>query len=427
MSSVRLRKIDIGLAILLFAATLIAYWPALHGGMLWDDQSHITRPELQSTRGLWRIWFDLGATQQYYPLLHSAFWVEHHLWGDSTLGYHLLNVVLHMIAACLFGLILSELSISGAWIGTFIFALHPVCVESVAWISEQKNTLSAAFYLSAMLLYLRHDKKVQGGSSRFTIAYFISLACFLAAILSKSVTATLPAALLVILWWKRGKLSWNQDVLPLIPWFAAGIGGGLFTAWVEQRFVGAIGDDFSFTAVQRSLIAGRAALFYLSKLFWPSKLMFVYPRWDVNSSIWWQYLFPAGVIAMVVAAWMFRHKSRGPLAALLFFIGSLFPALGFVNVYPFIFSFVADHFQYLPSLGIIALAAAFCRGRWLQTAGIAAACLLGTFTWFECAEYRDAEMLYQTTIQRNPNCWMCYNNLGVIRLSQNRFPEAKEN
>src|SRR5881296_96173 len=427
MSSVRLRKTDIGLAILLFAATLIAYWPALHGGMLWDDQSHITRPELQSTRGLWRIWFDLGATQQYYPLLHSAFWVEHHLWGDSTFGYHLLNVVLHMIAACLFGLILSELSINGAWIGTFIFALHPVCVESVAWISEQKNTLSAVFYLSAMLLYLRHDKKVQGGSSRFTIAYFISLACFLAAILSKSVTATLPAALLVILWWKRGKLSWNGDVLPLVPWFAAGIGGGLFTAWVERRFIGAAGTDFSFTILQRLLIAGRAVAFYFGKLLWPSGLMFIYPRWDVRASVWWQYLFPAAVAAVAIATWLIRGKNRAPLAAMLFFGGSLFPALGFVNVYPFVFSFVADHFQYLASLGVIALAPALCRGKWQAGAAIVAVAVLGTLTWLDSAKYRDSETLYRNTIQQNPDCWMCYNNLGTISFLQGRLAEAKEN
>src|SRR5438093_126407 len=311
MSSVRLRKIDIGLAILLFAATLIAYWPALHGGMLWDDQSHITRPELQSTRGLWRIWFDLGATQQYYPLLHSAFWVEHHLWGDSTFGYHLLNVVLHMIAACLFGLILSELSINGAWIGTFIFALHPVCVESVAWISEQKNTLSVAFYFG--------------------------------------------------------------------------------------------------------------------KLLWPSGLMFIYPRWDVRASVWWQYLLPAAVAAVVLATWLIRGKSRAPLAAMLFFGGSLFPALGFVNVYPFVFSFVADHFQYLASLGVIALVPALCRGKWQAAAAIVVVAVLGTLTWLDSAKYRDSETLYRTTIQQNPDCWMCYNSLGTISFLQGRLAEAKEN
>jgi protein O-mannosyl-transferase len=435
MSSVRVEKkkflpvrltLNMCLAILLYATTFIAYWPSLHGGLVWDDIAHITRPELQSLRGLGRIWFEVGATQQYYPLLHSAFWVEHRLWGDNTFGYHVLNAALHATAACLFALILSELSINGAWIGAFIFALHPVSVESVAWISEQKNTLSAVFYLSAMLLYLRHDEQTQGGGSRFTSAYFISLACFTAAILSKSATATLPAALLVILWWKRGRLSWNRDVLPLVPWFAIGIGSGLVTAWVERRFLGAVGNSFSFSAVQRSLIAGRAVSFYLSKLLWPYDLMFIYPRWDVDGSIWWQYLFPAGVIMLVAGAWRIRSKSRAPLAAALFFVGSLFPALGFVNVYPFIFSFVADHFQYIASLGVIALAAAFCRGKRRTAFAIVTVGILGTLTWLDCLKYRDAETLYRTTILQNRNCWMCYNNLGVTFLQEGRLPEAMQ-
>src|SRR5437899_7446949 len=183
---------NIALGSLLFIVTLAAYWPSIHGGMLWDDDAHITRPGLQSIGGLARMWFQPGATQQYYPLLHTAFWIEHHLWKDSTFGYHLLNVMLHVLAACLFALILSELSVKGAWIGAFIFALHPVAVESVAWISEQKNTLSGVFYLMAMLLYLRNDERTQDGRSRFTPVYFISFTCFVAAILSKSVTATLP-------------------------------------------------------------------------------------------------------------------------------------------------------------------------------------------------------------------------------------------
>src|SRR5207249_11793569 len=176
-------------------------WPSIRGGMLWDDDAHITRPALQSVRGLWRIWFDIGATQQYYPLLHSAFWLEHHFWGDSPTGYRLLNVVLHATASCLFALVLSQLSIRGAWLGAFLFALHPVGVESVAWISEQKNTLSTVFYLSALLAYLHFDEK------RERFHYYTALGLFLLGLLTKSVTATLPAALLVIFWWRRRYLS----------------------------------------------------------------------------------------------------------------------------------------------------------------------------------------------------------------------------
>src|SRR5437016_7769913 len=214
-----MRALSLGLIILLFAATFIAYWPALHGGILWDDEAHITRPALQSIEGLGRIWFELGATQQYYPVLHTAFWIEHHLWGDSTLGYHIMNVLLHVLAACLFALVLSQLSIRGAWVGAFLFALHPVSVESVAWISEQKNTLSTVFYLLAMLLYLRNDEDTNFGPSRYKRQYFIALTLFIAAMLTNSVTATLPAALVVSIWWPRGKISWGRVVVPLFHWF----------------------------------------------------------------------------------------------------------------------------------------------------------------------------------------------------------------
>src|SRR5881296_3414358 len=219
MSSGAERK-NIWLVLLLFVSVLVAYWPSVHGGMLWDDDAHITRPALQPIQGLWRIWFDMGGTQQYYPLLHSAFWLEHHFWGDSTTGYRVVNLVLHATASCLFALVMLQLSIRGAWVGAFLFALHPVCVESVAWISEQKNTLSTVFYLLSMLLYLQNDEETNSGSSRLTQKYFIAMSLFVAAILTKSVTATLPAALLVIVWWSRGKLSWERVVVRLAPWFA---------------------------------------------------------------------------------------------------------------------------------------------------------------------------------------------------------------
>ena len=142
----------------ILCATLLAYLPALRGGLLWDDNMHVTRADLRSLHGLWRIWFDLGATQQYYPLLHSAFWLEHRIWGDAVLGYHLANVTLHALSACLVVLIVRRLALPGAWLAGFLFALHPVCVEAVAWISEQKSTLSGVFCLAAALAYLHFDR-----------------------------------------------------------------------------------------------------------------------------------------------------------------------------------------------------------------------------------------------------------------------------
>jgi tetratricopeptide (TPR) repeat protein len=451
-----------------FLAALIAYWPVLRGGFIWDDDAHVTKPVLRSLHGLWRIWFEMGATQQYYPVLHSAFWVEHRLWGDAPLGYHLLNVVLHATAACLFGLILRRFwkRDGAAWLAAFLFALHPVGVESVAWISEQKNTLSAVFYLLAAMTHLRWRETLvvkqvglggrarplapsalgvspneRSGATAQPYLYFLALGLFVLALLSKSVTATLPAALLLILWWQHGRLSWKRDILPLLPWFVIGTVAGLFTAWVERKYIGAEGASFTLSLLQRCLLAGRVAWFYLAKLVWPGNLLFIYPHWTVDAAAGWQYLFPLAAVALILALWLLRRRTRGPLAGALFFLGTLFPALGFFNVYPFLFSYVADHFQYLASLGIIALAAAGW-ARWTQGAmaedaagrprgrpgsllvAIPVLCLLGGLTWRQSRLYRDPQILYRATLERNPGAWIVDTSLGAALVEAGRVPEA---
>ena len=420
----------IGAWALLVGVTLAAYLPALNGGLLWDDDHHITSPDLQSAHGLWRIWFDVGATQQYYPLLHSLFWIEHRIWGDAVLGYHITSVILHATAAWLVIAIVRRLSLKGAWLAGFVFALHPVCVEAVAWISEQKSTFSAVFCLGAALLYLDFDE------TRRRSRYAFAAALFALALLSKTVTATLPAALLVILWWKRGRLGWKRDVLPLLPMFVLGGCGGVVTAWIERTSIGARGPDFALTLGQRLLLAGRAIWFYAGKLLWPGTLIFTYPRWTLDTREWWQWLFPAGVLGLTVALGLAARRHRGPLAGFLIFAGTLFPVLGFLNVYPFIFSFVADHFQYLASLGIIVPAAVgmtvaaerLSPGKAARIGASAAAILLGALfalTWRQSRMYRDSEVLYQATLARNPASWMAHNNLcSMLSARPDRRPEA---
>jgi tetratricopeptide (TPR) repeat protein len=417
-----------GMWALLFLATLTAYLPALHGGLIWDDNMHVTPPELQSLHGLWRIWFDLGATQQYYPLLFSAFWLEHRLWGDAMMGYHLTNVVLHAACACLVVLIVRRLSIPGAWLAGFIFALHPVCVEAVAWISEQKSTLSGLFCLAAALTYLHFDQ------SRRRSTYGIALALFILGLMCKTVIATLPATLLVIFWWQRGRIDWKRDVLPLLPWFAVAIPAGLFTAWVERtpRLIGAQGSDYALTLGQRFLMAGRVPWFYAWKVLLPVNLMFIYPRWTIDPAAWWQYLFPLGLLAVAIGLAQLARRNRGPLAGFLIFAGTLFPVLGFLNVYPFRYSFVADHFQYLASLGLIVPLAAgltILMGRMKPAVAIALPILLlatlGLASRLQAAIYTDYETLFRETLARNPGSPLLHNNLGVkLMLIPGRIPEA---
>jgi hypothetical protein len=295
---------DLLVGLFLLGVTLAAYAPVRHAGFIWDDDGHVTRADLRPLHGLWRIWFEPGATQQYYPLLHSAFWLEHRIWADSPAGYHLANVVLHAAVAFLLFLLLRRLALPGALFASAAFALHPVCVESVAWISEQKNTLSAVFCLAAALAYLRFDRGRRAGW------YALGSVLFGMALATKTVTATLPAALLVILWWRRGRLSWRADVLPLSPWLMMGVSAGFVTAYVEQAYIGATGTAFEFGVAARVLVAGRAAWFYLGKVFWPADLVFIYPRWSIDAGAPWQYLYPAAAAAVIAAARAARSPAR---------------------------------------------------------------------------------------------------------------------
>ncbi len=417
---------EVWIGFALFVVTLVAYAPAITAEFIWNDSDYVTAPEIRSLSGLGRIWFDVGATEQYYPLLHSAFWVQHQLWGDAPTGYHLVNIFLHATAACLLVAALRRLAIPGAWLAGFIFALHPVYVESVAWISEQKNTLSLVFYLVAALLYLRFEQE------RRRNLYVAATGVFVLALLSKSVTATLPAALLVVLWWKRGRLEWKRDVRPLLPWLVLGAAMGLFSGWVEKTYVGAQGSEFDLSLLQRSLLAGRVAWFYVGKLFWPADLIFIYPRWPVDPAQAWQWLFSFAVIVALVVLWRIRGRWRAPLAAVLFFGGSLMPTLGFFNVYAFIYSYVADHWQYLPSISLVVLASAgMTRALAAKSAGwrlgLPGALLgvLALLSFHQSRMYADMRTFYATTIAKNPECWMAYNNLGNLLRNRGEFQLAR--
>ncbi|MCF7687914.1 MAG: tetratricopeptide repeat protein [Cephaloticoccus sp.] len=401
-------------------ATLLAYWPVLHAGFIWDDSGHVTPANLRSLSGLARIWFEPGASQQYYPFLHTAFWIEHRLWGDTAFAYHGLNIMLHATAACLFGVVLRRLVIPGAWLAALLFALHPVGVESVAWISEQKNTLSTVLYLGAALAYFRF------ATHRSVAGYALATALFLAALLTKTVTASLPAALLVVAWWQRGRLDWKSEVRPLLPWFLLALVAGSITAWVEHNLIGAQGEAFDLSLLQRGLLAGRVVWFYVGKLVWPTGLMFSYPRWEIDPSTATAYLHPMTLLASLALATWFARRGKGPaarapLAMLLLYVGSLFPALGFVNVYPFIFSYVADHFQYLASLTFFATAGALLTllGRHIPKSlawagGGLLLGILGLASRTQCAIYHDEFSLYQHTLAQNPASWMAHNNLGNV-------------
>ncbi|MCH2125492.1 MAG: tetratricopeptide repeat protein [Pirellulaceae bacterium] len=423
------------LALLLIALPLVAYWPVLDCGYIWDDDQYVVNNEtLRDVQGLKRIWMEPDSLPQYYPLVHTTFWIEYQLWKLEPAGYHVVNVLLHVISSLILWRLLVLLQLSGAWYAAAIFAIHPVHVESVAWITERKNTLSACFYLAAALAYLRFTWSGSNGYGKHKWRWY-GLAVFFygAALCSKTITVTLPAALAVVLWWQRGRLG-KKELVPLLPLVCLGIPLGLLTIWIEKYHVGTEFLELDLSLVDRLLIAGRAVCFYVQKLCWPSPLTFIYPRWEVSSEVWWQFVYPAAAGGIIIGLWHYRAKiGRGPLAAVLFFIGTLSPALGFVDTYPMRYSFVADHFQYLASVGMIALVVSVAwwggvRQRWGKRVPAALfAVVIGVLavaTWQQCGVYKNIKTLWSDVVKKNPHCPIALTSMGALAEQQGDLDEA---
>lgn len=437
------------IGLLLLLAVLSAYIPAIQGGYIWDDPMHVTEnPLLKNSDGLRRIWFEPGAWAHYYPLTLTSFWIEYQIWGLAPLGYHLINVLLHVLNAFLAWRVLLRLQVPGALFAAAVFALHPVHVESVAWVSERKNVLSGFFYLSALSIYLRFalrgngikgvpatptKNSIQPSGRYYKGLYTLSLGLYLCALLSKTITCTLPAVILALLWWQRDQIKW-RDVQALIPMFLVGVALGINTIFME-RSAGAQGTEWAFSFTDRCLIAGRALWFYAGKLVWPDNLIFTYPRWQIDSGLWWQYLYPLAALAVMFTLWMIRGRiGKAPIVAVLIFSGTLLPALGFINYYPMRFSFVADHFQYLASISLIAVFASiaatafkkYIKGKYYigLAGGLAVLVVLGILTFSQGHIYENVETLYRDTLTKNPNSWMAHNNLGAALLERGDIDDA---
>ncbi len=428
--------------VLLLLVTICAYVPAIEARWIWDDDHYVThnRP-LFEEGGLARIWTDPTSIPQWYPVVHTTFWVERRLWGLDPMGYHVVNILLHAANALLLAAVLRRLRLPGARLAGLLFALHPVQVESVAWITERKNVLSGLFYLGALLAWLRFEglPGEEASARRPARWWWLAAGLFVLALLSKSVTATLPCVAAVVLWATRGRLT-ARAVAPLVPLLVLGVGLGLHTAMLEREHVGAEGEDWAFTAVERLLIAGRALWHYARTLVWPVGLVFIYPRWTLDASAWWQYLFPAAAAGGVLGLWLARGRiGRWPAAAAFCFAGTLVPALGFFNVYPMRYSFVADHFQYLACAALLAAAAAamVALRRRLEGGGGGAArvparvpeaavlLLLAAGTFQRCRAYEDEDTLWNDVLDRNPTAWIALTNVGARFLDEGDLVAAE--
>jgi protein O-mannosyl-transferase len=426
--------------ILLVALTYSAVWSA---GFIWDDDLHVTaNPCIVGPAGLKEIW--TSASANYFPLVLTNFWGVHALWGLNPLPYHLLNVALHALGALLLWRVLRRLGVPGAWLGATLWALHPVQVESVAWISELKNTQSAVFFLAAVWFFLRWSERRARDPACSPVAvprfkldrdYLLLLGCAAAALLSKSSTVMLPVALWLCAWWREGRWS-GRILVALAPLFALSATVSAWTIWEQKYHSFALGPDWDQSLPARCAIAGKDLWFYLGELVWPDPLIFIYPRWATTAGVgdFLPLLAALGGVALLVRSAKRSPGRRAAWFAAAYFVALLFPVLGFFNVYFFRYSFVADHFQYLASMGPLALLGAglavaaervppFAR-RWFVLVPSAIIALFAGLSAQAARTYADATTLWQTTLARNPACWLAETILGSDALAQGRLEDA---
>ena len=428
---------------LIVAMVVVSYLPAMGGGFVWDDNSYVMKDDrLETLAGLGRIWTQVIGDEylhQFYPMTTTGFWLQHKLWKKDATGYHVVNVLLHAVNALLLWRLLQMLQLSGAWFCAAIFAVHPVQVMSVAWVSELKNVLSMLFYLSSAMALVRFLGLCSAKSLHRDLLlvrgrlqwgwYVLGLGLFLCALLSKTATATLPVAMLLLLWWKRDRLN-GRDLAMLAPLAVIAIVFVCSTILIELQYGTANKEAYEHTIIEKFLIAGRALWFYAGKLVWPDPLTVIYPRWQIDSSAMVQYVAPICVLLVIGLLWVLRRRiGKGPLVAVGFFIVAVAP-VSFVQVGFMRLSYVSDHWQYWSSIGLISLAVgvlAHWQVCWPQVITVALIGVIATLsarTWQQSRIYESPQTLWSDTIVKNPGAYVAYSNLGLALESQELLAEA---
>jgi Tfp pilus assembly protein PilF len=414
--------------LLLVGAVIIAYQPVWHAGFIWDDDTFlVNNPLIKQANGLYQFWFTTKAPD-YFPLTSTTLWLEWRLWGTNPLGYHAGNVLLHALSTVLIWQVLARLKIPGAWLAAALFAVHPVNVESVAWITERKNTLAMLFYITSLFFYLRFED-----TDRWPW-YVIALGSFVLALLSKTAVAPLPIVLLGLAWWQREMIT-SRDIKRTLPFFGVAVLLGLLTVWFQSH--NAIGSEVvrADNIWSRLAIAGWAVWFYLYKALLPVNLIFVYPKWQIDATKLLSYVPGLLVLTVAVVLWHYRKGwGKAWLFGLGYFVVMLLPVLGFRDIYFMRYSLVADHWQYFSIIGPIGLAAAGIT--WASSRlgkknvfrvpafSLILFLVLGVLTWRQTCNYSDSETLWKMTIARNPVCWMAHDNLGNSFKEKGQIYEA---
>jgi len=422
--------------LILLLCVVLTYTPVWHAGFIWDDDAHLTaNPCIIGPLGLKEIWTTSAA--DICPFTFTTFWLEHALWGLAPLPYHIVNVLMHGACAVLLWQILRSLLVRGAWLGAALWALHPVMVESVAWISEMKNTESGLFFLLSVLFYVRWLRaEYLDGRTGVGWNYVLALLFAALAMASKSSTVILPVGLCLCAWWMESRWHW-RNLARVGPILLISIVASALSIWTQRlalaRFV--YDPQWAPTWPQRMATAGDAVWFYLGKLLWPRPLMTIYPRWQIDTGQYVSYLPLLTVIVILSIFWLKREpRSRACFFAFAYFIAALMPVLGLIDNPIFRYSLVFDHFQYLASMGPLALAGAGLvrfanfitpKEPWLRPSLCAGLLLiLGMASWQRTLVYKSEEAFWEDALARNPRCWMGYNNLGNALLQKGQVDEA---
>jgi len=420
-------------ALVIAAVGVWIYWPSLQGGWLWDDVYLITDNQtIHSATGLGKVWCTLDGLGSYYPLTASVIWMQWHLWDKSVLGYHLTNVLLHVISSLLVWRLLSKFGLRLAWLGGLIFALHPLMVESVAWIAELKNTLSLPPLLLAMCVWIDYQEQ---GKRR---DYLLALGLFLLAMLGKMSVVFFPVVTLLYAWWKRDRLGW-KDFQATIPFFVCALILGLImmgTGGWDRRFHPNSPDALAMAGFfPRAALVGLETAFYFSKVFLPIDLLPVYPKWAVDPSSPVEYL---PWLVLVGVGWYLWTKRQGwgrhALLGLGFFLINLAPCPGFIPGPDMGYAWVMDHFLYVPIIGLIGLVVAgmgqveeLLPATMRPVAIGIMTVVLALLAWEShgyAGKFIDSETLWTYTLQRNPAAWPGYNNIGCALEASGRDTEA---
>lgn len=417
----------------IIASALWIFWPTVHGDWIADDSLYITDNKLlDDPQRLWKAWFQIGSFVEYYPIHETVQWLQWQLLGKNPFGYHLTNIVLHIVSAMLIWRLLSKLGCRFAWLGGMIFVVHPMMVESVAWISEFKNTLSLPPFLVALCFWVDYEEHKKNQD------YVRAFLWFLVSMLCKITVSPFPVFILLYAWWKRQRIGWG-DLKASAPFFLISLVLGATTILAGERF------EKPFMAmpldvpvggfISRLALAGLTMSFYFSRCFapvWPSS---DYPQWVVNPPEPWQFAPWLVLLGVVFLLWRKRQCwGRHALLGLGFFLLFLAPFLGFNTISYMICCWVYDHFLYIPIIGLIALVVAAIGhmeqllAKEVRPYGIGIIAMAMTFLAWESHSYAkcwiNQETLCVYNLKRNPQSWFEDNNLGYFMGEKGRYQNA---